>query len=306
MSDRVLLEGSDPEIRDAVERHAGERLPWAAPGEEGVATVWFCPHRPPDAPRELPALRWIHSGWAGIEGWMERPEWRAGVLLTRTVGDFPQRIAEYVVGYLLAGALGVPEALRQMEARAWERWTPRSLAGAALLVVGHGAIGQRVAEAARGIGMSTRGIRRGPLAAEDLAAGVEEPGALEAILPAADAVVNLLPLTRETRSFWGPERFARMKEGSVFVNVSRGATVDEGALLEALSNGRPTRAILDVFREEPLPPGHPLRSAPGVWITPHVAGIGTAEPLAAEFASNWLRFRNGGSPRNVVDRARGY
>jgi glyoxylate/hydroxypyruvate reductase A len=289
MSDRVLIEGGDDELRHAVERHAGESLPWAAPGEEGRATVWFCPHRPPAAPRELPALRWIHSGWAGIEGWLERPEWQDGVLLTRTVGDFPQRIAEYVVGYLLADALGVPEALRQMEARAWERWTPRSLAGGALLVVGHGAIG-----------------RRGPLSPEDLASGVEEPGALEALLPAADAVVNLLPLTRETRSFWGPERFARMKEGSVFVNVSRGATVDEGALLEALSNGRPGRAILDVFREEPLPPSHPLRSASGVWVTPHIAGTGTADPLAAEFASNWRRYRDGAPLRNVVDRARGY
>lgn len=306
MSDRVLLEGSDPEMRAAVERHAGASLPWTAAGEESDATVWFCPHRPPAAARELPALRWIQSGWAGIEGWLDRPEWREGVLLSRTVGDFPQRIAEYVVGYLLADALGVPEALRQMEARAWTRWTPRSLAGRSLLVVGHGAIGRRVADMARGIGMSTRGIRRGPLSAEDLASGVEEPGALEALLPSADIVVNLLPLTRETRSFWGVERFARMREGSVFVNVSRGATVDEGALLEALPRRRPERALLDVFREEPLPPAHPLRSAPGVWVTPHIAGIGTAEPLAAEFASNWLRYRDGAPLWNLVDRARGY
>lgn len=302
----VLLEGGDEALRCYVERLAGMALPWAAAGEEERAAVWFCPGRPPASPRALPALRWIQTGWAGVEDWFERPEWREGVALARTIGDFPQRIAEYVLGYLLADALGVPEALRQMEARTWRRWTPRSLAGRSLLVVGHGAIGRRVAEAARGIGMSTRGIRRGPLTAEDLALGVEEPGALEALLPAADVVVNLLPLTAETRSFWSAERFARMKEDSVFVNVSRGATVDDAALLGALARRRPARAILDVFREEPLPPGHPLRSASGVWVTPHVAGIGTAEPLAAEFAANWLRYRVGAPLRNVVDRARGY
>lgn len=302
----VFLEGGDEEIRSEVERHAGARLPWATAGEEERAAVWFCPGRPPATPRSLPALRWIQSGWAGVEDWFRRPEWRDGVLLTRTVGDFPQRIAEYVLGYLLADALGVADALRQMEARAWRRWTPRSLARRSLLVVGHGAIGRRVAETARGIGMSARGIRRGPLSAEDLSLGVEEPGALEALLPGADAVVNLLPLTPETRSFWNRERFGRMKEGSVFVNVSRGAVVDDDALLEALERRRPARAILDVFREEPLPAEHPLRAAAGVWITPHVAGIGTAEPIAAEFAANWLRYRGGDPLRNVVDRARGY
>jgi phosphoglycerate dehydrogenase-like enzyme len=302
----ILLEGGDDAIRREVERRAGTPLPWAAPGEEARAAVWFCPHRLPMTPRALPALRWIQTGWAGVEGWFERPEWREGVLLTRTVGDFPQRIAEYVIGYLLADALGVDEALRQMEGGAWKRWTPRSLAGRSLLVVGHGAIGRRVAEAARGIGMSTRGIRRGPLAPEDLALGVEEPGALEALLPASDIVVNLLPLTPGTRSFWGRERFDRMKEGSTFVNVSRGATVDDEALIASLARRRPARAILDVFREEPLPASDPLRSAAGAWVTPHVAGIGTAEPLAAEFAANWLRYRDGAPLRNVVDRARGY
>jgi len=306
MSDRIFLEGNDASIRATVERRAGTTLPWVAAGEEARATVWFCPGVPPATARALPALRWIQTGWAGVEAWFGRPEWRDGVLLTRTVGDFPQRIAEYVIGYLLADALGVPEALRQMESRAWKRWTPGSLAGRSLLVVGHGAIGRRVAEAARGLGMSSRGIRRGPLSAEDLALGVEEPSALEALLPAADVVVNLLPLTAATDSFWNAARLDRMKEGSTFVNVSRGATVDDEALIAALARRRPARAILDVFRDEPLPAGHPLRSAPGVWVTPHVAGIGTAEPLAAEFAANWLRYRDGAPLQNRVDRTRGY
>jgi len=306
---RVLLTATDWRgVARATDAEAGGRLPWVLPGEPGadLATVWFCAGRPPAEPISLPRLRWIHSGWAGIEDWFGRSEWREGVELTRTVGDFPQRIAEYVACYLLADALGARESWRSMEAREWRRWTPGTLHGRSLLIVGHGAIGRRVGEVARAIGMATRGVRRGPLTAEDHALGVEEPSALDALLPGADVVVNLLPLTPETESFWEEGRFARFRNGATFVNVSRGATVDEDALLQALRAGRPARAILDVFREEPLPVQSPLRSAPGVWITPHVAGIGTVEPLAADFAENWRRWIARESLRRRVERARGY
>jgi phosphoglycerate dehydrogenase-like enzyme len=291
-----------------VEAEAGRTLPWVWPGkpDAGLATVWFCAGRPPAEPVSLPRLRWIHSGWAGIEDWFGRPEWREGVRLTRTVGDFPQRIAEYVACYLLADALGARESWRLMEAREWRRWTPGTLFGRSLLVVGYGSIGSRVAEVARALGMATRGVRRGPLTPEDHAMGVEERSALDALLPGADAVVNLLPRTPETEAFWNEELFARFRNGATFVNASRGATVDEGALLAALHAGRPARAILDVFREEPLSAEHPLRSAPGVWITPHVAGIGTVAPLAADFAENWRRWIAGKSLLRQVERARGY
>ena len=307
--ERILLTGKDPlAIAKATEARVGRRLPWVEPEEAGAAeaTVWFCAGTPPSKPISLPRLRWIHSGWAGIENWFKRPEWRDGVELTRTVGDFPRRIAEYVACYLLADALGARESWRQMEAREWRRWTPGTLEGRALLVVGYGAIGRRVGEVARSLGMVTRGVRRGPLTPEDLALGIEEASAIDALLPGADVVVNLLPLTAETESFWNAARFARFRKGAVFVNVSRGATVDEGALVAALREERPARAILDVFREEPLPAENPLRLAPGVWITPHVAGIGTVEPLALEFAENWRRWISGDPLVHRVDRSRGY
>jgi len=306
--DRILLTAKDPRaVALATDACVGTPLPWVAPEEPAAveATVWFCAGTPPGSPLSLPRLRWIHTGWAGIENWFQRPEWRDGVELTRTVGDFPKRIAEYVACYLLADALGARESWRQMEAREWRRWTPGTLAGRALLVVGYGAIGRRVGEVARALGMATRGVRRGPLTPEDHAHGVEEASALDALLPGADVVVNLLPSTAETESFWDAARFARFRKGAVFVNVSRGATVDEGALVAALEEGRPARAILDVFREEPLPASSPLRSAP-IWITPHVAGIGTVEPLAVAFAENWKRWIARDPLVHRVDRGRGY
>jgi phosphoglycerate dehydrogenase-like enzyme len=312
VSERVLITSSDPDaLARAVGQELGKPLPWCrldGPGFE-QATIWFCAGAPPESPLRLPRLRWIQSGWAGVENWFTRPEWVDGVLLTRTVGDFPQRIAQHVFGYLLARTLRVDEALRAMAERSWKRWTPDSIAGKRLLVVGMGAIGAEVASVARAFGMQVAGVRRSAIDAGDPGRTSREaapPRDLAELLAWADFVVNLLPLTPETESFFNAERFGRMKRGSVFLNVSRGGTVDESALQRALGRGRPGSAILDVFREEPLPPEHPLRAREDVWVTPHVAGIGTAEPLARDFAENWRRFERGEPLLNLVDRARGY
>jgi glyoxylate/hydroxypyruvate reductase A len=119
-------------------------------------------------------------------------------------------------------------------------------------------------------------------------------------------VVGLLPRTAETESFWGEERFAALADGAVFVNVGRGTSVDEEALLRGIQRGRPGFAILDVFREEPLPADDPLRREARVWITPHIAGAGTVPMMAAAFVANWRRYRSGKPLHHRVDRRRGY
>lgn len=305
----ILITGRDAlALRERVDALAGSGLRWILDPADHAArdtTIWFCAGQPPADPLSLPKLEWIHSGWAGIETWMNRPEWISDVILSRTVGDFPERIAEYVFGYLLAQTLELPRTLRLMEQRGWERWTPGTLRDRSLLVVGYGAIGAAIGALGRSFGMRVTGIRRTP-ANRDQAEDVRGLSDLPAALAQADVVVNVLPLTRATESFWNAERFGRMREGSIFVNVSRGATVDERALIEGIRQGRPAHAILDVFREEPLPPGHPFRTEPKIWITPHVAGIGTLEPLALAFAENLKRFEAGRPLANVVDRERGY
>jgi len=305
----VLLTHADPgALAREVETRLGGKLRWCrldAPGS-AEASVWFCAGPPPEAPLRLPELSWIHTGWAGVETWFGRDEWKPGTRLTRTVGDYPARMAEYVFGYLLARALDVPEALRQMEARAWRRWIPGSLAGRRLLVIGMGSIGGALAGAGRAFGMEVEGIRRSEPTAAERAAGARGPGELEACLARADVIVNLLPLTPQTASFWTSARFAAIGKGATFVNVSRGTTVDEDALRAGLRRGKPAFAILDVFREEPLPPDHPLRRDPRVWVTPHIAGMGTIAMMADAFVQNLLRYRAGEPLLHEVDRARGY
>jgi phosphoglycerate dehydrogenase-like enzyme len=306
---RVLLTDIHPEaLRKAVEAEAGAAIPWADSEDRDLreVDVWFCAGLPPGRVLALPGLRWIHSGWAGVEGWFRRPEWRDGVLLTRTVADFPERMAEYVFAYLLAQELGLVRAIRQMGDRAWRRWVPGTIHGRSMLVVGYGAIGRAIAVRGRSFGLAVSGVRRGPVSAGEAAEGVHAASRLPDLLDQADIVVNVLPHTRETESFWERSRFERMREGSVFVSISRGATVDEGALLDAIQKGRPQRAILDVVREEPLPADHPLRGHDEIWITPHVAGTGTAAGLARDFAANWARYAAGQPLLHLVDRARGY
>jgi phosphoglycerate dehydrogenase-like enzyme len=309
MSDLVLITGRDPaRLATAASAAAGEPIPWV--GEEdpraAAATVWFASSAPPATERPIPALRWIHSAWAGVDRWLDRPEWREGVRLTRTVADFPERITEYVLGHLLAEELGVARAARQQAERCWERWSPGILAGNTMLVVGYGEIGRRLARAASALGMEPIGVRRGPVTPEERAGGVETPEALPALLPRAAFVVNLLPLHAGTESFWNDARFAHFAEGSTFVNASRGRCVDDRALLAALERERPARAVLDVFREEPLPPESPYWGHPAVRVTPHVAGLGSSESEGRAFGENWRRWRAGEPLLHVVDRSRGY
>jgi len=175
-----------------------------------------------------------------------------------------------------------------------------------MLIAGHGAIGSRLAAGARALGMRVFGIRRGPVADEERERGIEDAGALPRLLPLADVVVNLLPATVETDSFWSAERFALLPDGAIFVNASRGRCVHDEALLAALDRRRPALAILDVFRQEPLPPEHPFWRHPRVWITPHVAGLGDDETEGRAFGENWRRRTSGKPLLYVVDRSRGY
>jgi glyoxylate/hydroxypyruvate reductase A len=175
-----------------------------------------------------------------------------------------------------------------------------------MVIVGYGAIGRAVGKAAAALGMRVLGVRRGPVTAAERESGVHDAGELGALLPRARVVVNLLPATPQTESFWSARRFSLFGPDATFMNVSRGRCVDDSALLAALDTGRPARAVMDVFREEPLPEGHRFWTHPRVRVTPHVAGVGTETSEGRDFAENWVRWSEGKPLLRVVDRARGY
>jgi len=174
------------------------------------------------------------------------------------------------------------------------------LAGKTLGIVGVGAIGSRIAAIAHhGYGMRVLGHQR---RLETLPAHVEGLP-LDALLRASDYVVLCCPLTETTRHLLDARSLARMKRGAFLVNVSRGALVDEAALVEALAGRRLGGAALDVFDEQPLRPDHPLLALDNVLLTPHAAGL-TEESMARMSrgaAEEVLRLLSGERPLNVVN-----
>jgi phosphoglycerate dehydrogenase-like enzyme len=218
-----------------------------------------------------------------------------GVVLCDGSGIHDVPVAEWVAMALLALLKDLPGFL---EAQREGRWAPKrlqDLEGKAILLLGYGAIGRAVAERLRPFGVELLPVAR------HARPGVYTPQDLPHLLPQADAVVLLLPLTPETRGIVDRDFLARMKPGALLVNAGRGALVDTGALLEALEAGK-VRAFLDVTEPEPLPEGHPLWRAKGTVITPHVAGFSEGfHRRAARFLAEQVgRYLRGEPLLNVV------
>jgi D-3-phosphoglycerate dehydrogenase len=230
---------------------------------------------PPDvfdaAPRLLTAVR--HG--AGVDLIPVAAATAAGIIVANVPGANAVTVAEYAFAQMLRLARRLDCIETALRADGWTAARPladagRELHGATLGVVGLGAIGGQVARiGGQGFGMRVLGHRR---RAGWSAPGVE-PAALDELLAAADWVVLACPLTEETRGLIDRRRLALMRPGAVLVNVSRGAVIDESALIEALAQGRLGGAVLDVYATQPLPADAPLRSLERVLLSPHVAGI---------------------------------
>jgi len=229
---------------------------------------------------ELPHLHVIQALSAGVD-WL-LPKVPAGVVVCRAVGVHDGPVSEWVVAAILAMQRRLPEFVEFQQRGEWNRSTAEppetdDLDGHTVLIVGHGSIGRAVAVRLAPFGARVIGVARH--ARED----AQPVSALPDLLPQANVVVNLLPLTPETERFVDATFLARMKPGALLVNAGRGKTVDTDALLEALRSGR-IRAALDVTDPEPLPADHPLWRAPNVLITPHIAGA------AARWQARGYRF----------------
>ena len=237
---------------------------------------------------------------AGYDGVPERLP--AGVTLCNGRGVHDDATAEHAVGLILAALRGVPEAVRH---QAEGRWVPtpgrQSLADARVMILGYGSIGRALAERLLPMKARVTGIASRPRT-DDLLDQVHGFGDLPALLPAQDVVVLLVPHTERTDSMVDDAFLAKLADGALVVNVARGKVVDTDAVLRAA--GR-LRFALDVTDPEPLPDGHPLWSAPGVLITPHIAGGTTAmKPrIAALVREQAQRLVRGDEPLHVVHRS---
>jgi D-3-phosphoglycerate dehydrogenase len=203
---------------------------------------------------------------------------RRGIAVANTPGVNAHAVAEHTMALMLAVMRRIPRLDAQVRAGEWPRGMSAQLEGKTLGLVGLGAIGSRVAQLAPAFGMSVLITTAGDDRGRSVALGAR-PASLDDLLRESDVISLHLRLTDDTRGVIGRARFALMKPAAYLVNTARGALVDRDALIDALRNDRIAGAALDVFHEEPLPAGDPLRSLPNVVLTPHNAGV-TPEVIA--------------------------
>ncbi len=257
-----------------------------------------------------PRVRWVHVGWAGLDGALFPALVESPVPVTNARGVFSRSLSEFVLASILFFAKDLRRMLVSQAASRWEPFEVDEVAGRSVGILGFGDIGRTVAKRTKAMGMRVLAMRRGA-AASDADPLVDEsfpPERRLELIARADYVVLVLPATPETRGFLGAAEIAAMKPQAVFINIGRGSTVDEGALVRALEARQIRGAALDVFETEPLPAGHPFWRLDNVLLSPHTADrTATWREEAMElFLENLDRFRRGEALRNLVDKRRGY
>ena len=257
------------------------------------------------AVRRATKLKWLNSIYAGVDGMPLDVMAQRGVVYTNGVGINAITIAEYVVMAMLTVAKGYREVVRAQERHEWLAESPGKveLYGSRALIIGYGAIGQRVERLLQGFDVAVTKVRR---SGGDGALGPDE---WRAKLGSFDWVVLAVPATAETDGMIGAAELAAMQPTATLINVARGSVVDQDALVTALQAGCPGQAFLDVTTPEPLPADNPLWSLPNAHITMHLSGRAQTlmfQRSVERFLENLGRFQRGEPLEPQVDLSLGY
>jgi len=274
----------------------GKQLPDSADEVEVVVLpFWVPPSRMPLLAK-LPRLKLIQLMSAGAENVI--PFVPPGVTLCNARGVHDPAVAEWIMTVILAQVRQLPRFMAAQQAGTWDPVRSEPLAGQTVLIVGYGSIGEAVERMLAPFDVTTERIARRPRPSDS---GVMSMDDLPQALPGADIVILLVPVTPATAGLVDAKFLARMHDGALLVNAARGSIVDTAALLAELQSGR-LRAALDVTDPEPLPDGHPLWSAPGLLLTPHVAGATTTvgAPVMALVKDQLVRYAAAEPLLNVV------
>ena len=234
----------------------------------------------PEQVARLPRLKWVQLTTAGYTrydtGAFRTAVKRNGTAVCNASTIYAEPCAQHVLAMMLALARRLPQSLdNQRTSQGWPylplRAQSQLLNGQTALLIGYGAIARRLAELLAPLRMNLFGFRRRP-SADEAGVRMRTIDQLDAHLPTADHVVNVLPASAETENFFDAARLARLKPTAVYYNIGRGTTNDEAALAAALREKRLAAAYVDAFAREPLPPAHPLWTTPNCFVTPHTAG----------------------------------
>lgn len=294
LTSRVLVDALARKDKPSEAQRAGTEalLAWSAPA--GLLP-------------QMAKLRWVQALTAGVEGWLALPDLPADLVLTCARGTHFESMPENILGALFHLTKPYTAAVEDQQHSKWVRRVATPLNGQTLGILGLGAIGQEVAHLASSLGMRVVGTKRH---AEPLAhvAQVLPPERTDEVLAQSDFVLLLLPATHQTENFMNAQRLAHMKPTAWLLNFGRGHLIADADLIDAARNKRIAGAVLDVFRQEPLPSEHPFWTTPGILVLPHIGGGHPRRDsvVAKLFVDNLSRFLDGRPLREVVNRSRGY
>ena len=251
------------------------------------------------------SVRWVHCTGAGVDAWLYPDELSRDILLTRTSESFGVYIAEWA----LSRALAVRQQILELaECQRRHEWSPREVGyirGSRAVVVGTGDVGAHIGRLFAALGADVHGVSRSGKGDPAVFKSVSKVSELGTLAAKADWLIVTVPLTSETRGLISRDVLSVCR-GTVLINVGRGATIDEGAIPEAIEKGWLAGAALDVFQVEPLPAGSPLWDDRRVMISPHISGLTTPEGAVAGFLECLEEIERGHVPSRTVDRGRQY
>ncbi|MEO8143928.1 MAG: D-2-hydroxyacid dehydrogenase [Betaproteobacteria bacterium] len=255
----------------------------------------------------MPKLRWAQSMTAGVEGWIALPDLPANLVLTCARGTHRESMPENILGALFYIAKPYAAAVENQKQGKWVHTVAQPLTGKTLGILGLGAISQNVARLAVALGMRVIGTKRRPEPMANVAEVMPAERTPE-VLAQSDFLLLLLPATAETDNFINAERLAMMKPGAWLLNFGRGHLIKDDDLVAAVKAKKIAGAMLDVFRQEPLPAGHPFWTTEGIIVLPHIGGPHPQRDsiVARLFVENLGRFLDGKPLKEVVDRKAGY
>lgn len=262
---------------------------------------------PPGLLPTMPKLRWAQAMSAGVEGWLALPDLPSDLALTCARGTHTESMPENIVGALFHVAKPYAVAVENQKRGKWVHTVAQPLTGKTLGILGLGAIGQEVARIAAALGMRVIGTKRRPAPMPHVAE-VLPADRTNDVLAQSDFVLLLLPATTDTENLIDAKRLARMKPTAWLLNFGRGHLVKDDDLIAAVTSQQIAGALLDVFRQEPLPADHPFWKTDGIIVLPHIGGPHPQRDkfVARLFVDNLRRFLDGAPLKEVVDRTAGY
>lgn len=253
---------------------------------------------------EFGNIKWVHSIGAGVDGFLFNRKWDPNVLLTRTICSFGKRISEYCLSYILRDLQYHKTFAQLKNKKHWKPIEPKLIPDQKFVIYGTGEIGKEIARHLDMLGAKPFGVSLSGKEKKYFNRVVPTYLAKE-IIDDADWIINTLPLTKETYLLFNKE-FLHTLNQTAFINVGRGASVDESALIEAMKKGKVRLAVLDVFSNEPLPENSKLWEMSDVWITPHISAVTTPEEGVNSFIDTLKRLERNEQLFNKVNIDKGY